>query len=149
MYALATINDLPETREQQRTFVHMAIEEIMNGDYDPARLYAKLRIIQDTLKDILDSKTFQNYAIDEIEKYNGDCQINGNKISVATKSSYDFSVCNYSEYQKALSVIAEAKEIVKKSEAFLKAITKPVADPETGEMIYPPVKSVTQYIVVK
>jgi len=147
--ALSTISLLPETRAQQKLFVHKAIEEIANGSYDPVRLFAKLRIIADTIKEITDSETFKRMAIEEAKKYNGDCNIAGNKITVATKKTFDFSTSQHTDWEFWNSQVEDAKGHLKEIEILLKALKEPVANPKTGELIYPPAFIETEYITVK
>ena len=149
--ALSTISQLPETRSEQKVFVHKAIEEIVNGGYDPARLFAKLRIIADTIKEITDSETFKQLAIKEINKYGKECVIGGNTLKVASKKAWDFSVCNDSILFDMENKQEQLKNAISERKKFLQTIKSgmEVANPESGEMILPPTYSETEYITVK
>jgi len=151
MNALAVISQLPDTRAQKETFIHAAIEEIVNGDNNPALIFAKLRIIGDAIKGILESKRVQDAAMTEVLKYSGDCEINGNKITIQSKRAFDFSGCNDSILAFHEQEYESAKKSIEDRKTFLKGL-KPgmiAIDEQTGEQLAPPAVSVTEFIVVK
>lgn len=53
---------------------------------------------------------------------------------------YDFSNCNDSEWDDLNAQIKALDAQKKEREKFLKTLTKPMADPATGEVINPPIK---------
>lgn len=146
--AISQLNYLPETREQQRTFVHKAVEELMNGEHDIMKFWIQASIVADTLNEIKDSLKVKQAAVAEAAKYK-DQPYMGCKISVVSRKTFDFSKCCYMDWERSKFDIEAAKERVKRAETFLKALQSPVADPETGEMIYPPTFTESEYITVK
>lgn len=146
--ALAQLHYLPETRQEQHTYVHKAIEELMNGDYDIMKFWIQASILADTLNEIKDSLVIKRHAITEAAKYK-DQEYMGCKISVVDRKNFDYSTCSYSKYDALLKQQAKLKEEIKKVEGFLKGITGNIVDAETGEEIYPPSFTTTTYVTVK
>jgi len=146
--AISQLNYLPETREQQKTFVHKAIEELMNGEHDIMKFWIQASIVADTLNEIKDSILIKKAAIEEARKYK-DQPYMGCRISVVSRKTFDFSKCCYMDYERTKFEIEAAKERLKKAETFLKSIPAEMADPATGEMIYPPTFTESEYITVK
>ena len=64
-----------------------------------------------------------------------DCEITEKMTGV----SYDFTNCGDEEWDSLTAQIAELEEARKEREKFLKTLTKPVADVETGAVINPPI----------
>lgn len=149
MEALATISQLPETRAEAKIFASYAVEEIVNGDNDPVRIFAKLRVIGDAIKDILDAAIVQKVVSEEVEKYKGECVINGNKISVQSRKTYDFASCGYSEWEMLDAEIKGLSDRKKQIETMLKSLSNPMADAETGAIIYQPSFKESSFLVVK
>ncbi len=150
--ALSQITKLPETREQQKTFVNAAVEEICNGDLDILRIFTKLRIIQDTIKDILSAPVVENLAILAAAKYpKGECDVFGNKLTLAARKNYDFSECNDYTLNNLEKDLKHTKTKIKERQTFLQSL-KPgmiAVDEITGEQLKMPTFTVTEYITVK
>lgn len=141
--AISTLSVLPETRDQQHNFANKAVEELMNGDYDLPTMWAKMSIYADTLEEIMKSTTLRAAVLSELEKYGKEgVMVSGCKLSVASRKNYDYSTSGSSEY-------TQLKARIKEVEVLLKALKEPMANPETGEMIYPPAYTITEYVTVK
>ncbi|MFD2599872.1 hypothetical protein ACFSQ3_13020 [Sphingobacterium corticis] len=54
---------------------------------------------------------------------------------------YDFTNCDDSEWNEMNAEMTILKKRMSDREKFLKTLTKPMADPESGEIINPPIKS--------
>lgn len=148
--ALSTLSYLPETREQQHTFAHKAIEELMNGNHDLLKVWQQMSIIADTLNEIKESATLKAAVISEIEKYGKEgVTVNGCKLTKGSRRTFDFSECNHARYNELKQVTEYAKAEMKDIETLLKALKESVADASTGELINPATSTVTEFIVVK
>jgi hypothetical protein len=152
--ALSVISQLPENREQQKTWVNACVEEFVNGNNDPVRLYAKLRIIADAVKDVLDAQVVKNYTTEELKKFNGeDVSVFGNKVTIGTRRSWDYSVCGDPEIELLEWTISDAKERIAARQKFLQLLKERTtfANEETGDMITinPPTYTVSEFPVVK
>ena len=149
MNALIQLNKLPETRSEQKTFVHQAIEELMNGEYDIAKFWVQATIIADTLNEIKDSTLIKKLAIVEAAKYKGQSFM-GCSVDVQIRKTFNFNQCNYSVYADLKKREAELKAEIKSVETFLKSIKDvPIVDMNTGEEITAAPFIITEYITVK
>ena len=147
MNALIQLNHLPETRAQQETFIHAAVEELVNGDYDIMQYYVKAKIMLDTLDKINKSRRIKSLILEEAQKYNNQ-DLNGCKIQVVARKEYNFDACNHAELARLKKLQAETEQSIKNIETMLKSLVSPLADPETGDMIYPPTVSETEYVKI-
>ena len=147
MNALVQLNHLPETREQQKTFIESAIGELISGEYDLMEFWVKATILSDTLDKIKSSTTIKNMVLNEAQKYNNQ-YLNGCKVQVVSKKSYDFDECNYAELDRLRKVEAETKESIKKIETMLKSLVSPMVDEETGEVVKLPIVNEIEYVKI-
>jgi hypothetical protein len=132
--AISTIKRLPENREQLNTFVDRLTEEALSGVTDMIEIAKAIKIM-----DEVSSRLRANLAdtiLDEMAKYGkGEHTVNGIKFAVKQRTSY--------EYED--DELEELKNKVKAREQFLKSLIVSVADLETGLVIEPPVKKVSEY----
>jgi len=148
-YAISQLSVLPDTKEQQARFVEMAKAEILDGIFDARELLFRKKMIQDTLDQIFDDPQVKKHLISEIEKYGKEgAGWADAKITIESRKSYNYDNCGDTE----LSDLAEKQKgfdtAVKNRQKFLQALTKAVANPETGEMIYPPAFSQSEFFKV-
>lgn len=123
---------------EKQSFIELFIEKMESGEHDVFELYIQIKQLEsmfselvkhDRVKQILDSE-FENQE----KKFNR-C---GFVVEKASKSTYIY---------ENDATICELKEKIKDREKLLKAIPlSGMADPETGEMLYPPLRKVTDYI---
>jgi len=145
--ALTTFTAMPATRQEQHSFATKITTELLNGEYDIVKFWVQAKIIADTLSEIMESKQLKDIAIKQIGESGQD--IGGCKITVGNRRTFDFSKCDHFERERYSSEILDAKEKLKKIETFLKALDKPMADPETGQVINPPTCITLEFPVVK
>lgn len=147
--AIAQLSHLPETRQQIQSFVSSAKLEILNGQWSAQELLYKKKMIDETLKQLFDDEDVKLYLMDEIDKFGKEgVSFQDAKIEIKSKRIFDFSGCNDSYYQKNKSDMESLKKTVSEREKFLKTLQKPMADPETGEVINPPSFINTDYFTV-
>lgn len=147
MNALTQLSNLPETRAEQHTFVHAAIEELMNGEHDLMKFWVQASILADTLNEIKESLLIKRMVLEEANKYKG-TKAYGCDINVKSKRSYDYSVCNHPKWQLLKQEEKDLKESIKEIESMLKTLKNDIADVETGDVISPPNVSVSEYVAV-
>lgn len=148
-YAISQLSYLPETRDQQARFVEMAKQEILNGVFDAKELLFRKKIIEDTLDQIFKDEDVKKHLMSEIEKYGkGGAGYEGAKIEIGGKKEYDYSKCNDSEMNDLILKQEEIKKKVAERAKFLQTLQKPVANPDTGELIYPAAYTQTDYFKV-
>lgn len=145
--AVDTLDVMPSTNEQVQKFTSLIKEEILSGRYDFKKFLQQKNFIEKSLAAISDDPQIKSLMIDEIEKYGKDgVGYNDLKFTVESRRNYDYSQTNDSTF---LELEAKKKEIeaeLKARQKFLQTIQKPVADPETGELIYPASVKHTTYI---
>ncbi len=131
--ALSVINLLPSTKDQVNTFANLIIAQVKSGDLNPLTLKAQLKFIEKTL-DAID-KGIKDEWMNEASKYGKSFEHKGWRIEqIEAGTSYDFT---------SDQTHNELKEKIKEREKFLKGLTKPMADPDSGEICQPPIKKST------
>jgi hypothetical protein len=145
--ALSTFTAMPATRQEQHNFAAKITTELLNGEYDIVKFWVQAKIIADTINEIMDSKQLKDIAIQQIGEDGQN--MGGCKITVGNRRTFDFSKCDHFEWVELSNQITENKEKLKKIEALLKVLDKPIVDAETGAIINPPTVSVIEFPVVK
>lgn len=148
MNALTQLKYLPENRDEQKTFVPIAIEELVNGDYSIMKFWVQATIIADTLNEIKDSKVIKRLAIEEAAKYK-DQEFHGCKITLSARTTFDFASSGHPFYAELKKKETELKAQLKDIETLLKAIKEPIADPISGAIINPPTFTQTDVITIR
>jgi anionic cell wall polymer biosynthesis LytR-Cps2A-Psr (LCP) family protein len=139
--AISTLSYFPETKEQSITFAEKLVNEVLAGIKDPLNIDIQLKILSDMFTSIREQ--IKPNVLKEAEKYGEKTfELNGAKITIAGKTTYDYKSCNYSKYNKVI----EQKEALEK---FLKALTDKLYDEETGEEILPPAKKYSPYLKIE
>lgn len=147
MNALNVITLMPSTKQQQVDFSTQVINSVINGEFNALELDIHLKSIEDTIKLIRINNQVKGSVMDECDKYpTKNIELLGAKITRVSKATYDFS--EDSEYNELNEELTAAKGNIKQRETFLKALTKEVADPITGELIYPPAMEYTDYLKI-
>ena len=130
---------MPTTKEQINDFASQAIISIKSGELDVLHSEIQLKIIEETINAI--RLGIRDSVIREYEKYHEkEVRIFDSIISVSERKVWD-----YSKDWK----IQELKAKTKAREEMLKSLTDPVADPETGEMIYPANHKTSTVLTIK
>jgi hypothetical protein len=139
--ALSTLSYFPENKEQSIVFANKLTDEVLSGMKDPLIIDIQLKILSDMIDNVRD-RIKQN-AIAQHEKYGQKVvELNGAKITLTGKTTYDYKSCNYSKYN---DIIKQKEEI----EKMLKSLTDRMADVETGEEILPPAKKYSSYLKIE
>lgn len=113
------------------------VEPAKNGLTSPLETFAKLKAINEMTAKAME--LIKPEALTELERYGkGGKDSDAFKIETADRTDYDFSTCNDSVWNDLQLQLSYIKECIKKRETFLKSLTEPVANPETGELITPP-----------
>lgn len=108
------------------------VEMFLGGEQNPVELFLKLKGFQDMIKEALDNEDVKRCIQDESEKNGKTYTMLGVEVTNSTRKTYKYETCNDSVYNDLINRIKER-------EKFLKSIPETgTADPETGEVIYPP-----------
>ena len=124
--SLATITQFNLTKSQIDSFACKVLDEIDTGNYNPLAIHLCLKAMEELVKKLKDGIADQVLA--EAGKYGRQFEYLGSKIQLSERRTYDFS-CD--------SIWCELDKTKKEREEMLRHITGPLADPESGEMIYP------------
>jgi hypothetical protein len=130
---------LPETREDIKSFIEAAKIAIIGGEQDPLRVLMKIK----TLESIADALKKDNEIAElidmEASKYpENTIEIYGCKFQKQERKNYDFSECGDTQLNLMYMQKAQIDALVKGRENWLKSLSKPTPDIETGEIIIPP-----------
>ena len=135
--ALSTITQFNLTKTQIDGFARKALEEIDSGLYNPLEIHLCLKGMEEVVKKL---KTgIADQVLSEAEKYGKEFEYRGARIRLSDRRSYNFS----KDF-----IWTEISNKKKQREEMLKHLSDPVADPETGEMIFPAQSKITSVISI-
>jgi len=135
--ALSYITQFSLTKTQIDFFARKAQEEIDSGTYNPLAIHLCLKAMEEIVKKIKEGIASQ--VMLEAEKYGKNFEFMGAKFQLSERRSYDFS--NDSAW-------CDLDNTKKQREEMLKHLSSPLADKDTGEMIYPAQFKVTPVITI-
>lgn len=157
------------TKQERIAFAEDLVERIEQGEIDPLKAHAQVKILEDVVNVLTDKneKTNKNFAIakqynmlivDAAAKYPKKFEVfNASFETKEVGVKYDYSQCNDPEMAKLLEQQVELDKAVKARQTFLKTIQPKgleisVGSAEGGDLelvtIYPPSKSSTTSIAV-
>jgi hypothetical protein len=139
MNAMSVITLMPTKKEELKSFVVRASEEILSGDYNPLTVETYLKFVEDAVKEIREN--IRQKVIDECMKYGKeDIVVNNCKVSLSQRKMYDYSGDAY---------IAKRKEEIKERENFLKTLEDPQINENTGEVSNPVPYKTSDIVTIK
>lgn len=121
----------------------MAISAVVNGDIDPIKAHINVSRMEAAIKLYKDNEDVRRITLAELDKYGktatfGDCKLEQAETGVR----YDYSGCGDSKLTELYGRMEGLKNEIKAREDMLKHLQPGEAvDPNTGEIMYPPVKS--------
>ncbi len=137
---LSLFKDLPASKKEIDAYVQKVKENILNGEFDALDVKLKLKVFSEIIKSLEKDEDIKDFVISEAEKYEKSFEYLGNKFTLQNRSTYDFETCKDSEWSELQTQLKALKEKIKERENLLKSLKAPIADAETGEIIYPPAK---------
>ncbi len=137
METLSIIQQFSLTKTQIDVLSRRVLEEIDGGNHNPLNIFLCLKAMEELVKRLKDGIADQVLA--EAEKYGKQFDYLGSRVQLSERRTYDFS-CD--------STWCELDKTKKQREEMLRHITQPVADPDTGEMIYPAQFKITPVITI-
>ena len=141
MEALSVIRLMPESKEQVKSFVELAVNQILSGEVNAAEIAVYLKTMEDVVKGIRDNRDIKDMLIDEV----GDkLEIGNAALTVVETSKY-----NYTDDTRWCDLNLEIKlktEQRKYREKMLQTLENEVADPDSGELIKPAEKTTAKSI---
>lgn len=124
--------------------VESAVANIVEGNIDPMQAYAVLTTFERAIAKIKDNKQVRDICLRELSKYGKQGATIGDLVFTEAEAGvkYDYSNCGSSTYAELIAERSALDAEIKRWEQTLKGLpTSGLADPDTGEMLYPPVKS--------
>jgi len=151
MDTLSTITILPGNKKEVDSYYNNAKNELLNGNRDPLIILKHLKAYESIIKSLLADEEIEDTILNEAEKYgNKTFEYAGAEFQIKeTGISYDYSNCNDSEWNDLKRQEEEIKKKRKEREETLKVHKEEWGDPETGEVIYPPVKKGKEKVILK
>jgi hypothetical protein len=152
MEAINVIYQMPENKAQIKSFVEKITTEIVDAE-SPLRLLKQLKMVEKTIKGILENKDVDAACLAEAEKWHKEelnglygCKFDIKEVGV----KYDFSCCNDAIWEDLVRQEAEIKSKIKERELMLKSIKTgtEVFCEETGVRLMPPAKYSTTKVTV-
>lgn len=129
--------------------VTSAVEAIEGGYIDPVQAYFELSRFGKAVEQIKANERVKELTLAEIAKYGRKGATIGDMILTESEAGvkYDYSVCNCSRLMAMYKMRDDLNADIKELERALRALpASGMADPETGELLMPPVKTSTTII---
>lgn len=124
--------------------VASARNNIIEGNIDPMQALAVLTSIERAIEEVKNDPQVRDICLRELSKYGKQGATIGEFTFTEAEAGvkYDYSQCGCSEYEELQERKAEIDAQIKLLEKILKAMpVSGLADTQTGEIWYPPVKS--------
>ena len=123
---------------EKQSFIELFIEKMESGEHDVFEMYIQIKQLESMFTELVKHDRIKQILDNEFENQEKKFNRCGFVVEKASKSTYIY---------ENDATICELKEKIKDREKLLKAIPlSGMADPETGEMLYPPLRKVTDYI---
>lgn len=108
-----------------------------------------LKTAQDAIESVLNDEAVKKAMFEELDKWGKDGAIHGGAVvKIGERRNFKYDNCNDS---KLLEFAANAEKVakdLKDRQKFLQLLKDPIADPETGEIIYPAAVTFTKFITL-
>lgn len=121
----------------------MAVSAVVDGNVDPIKAHISVSRMEAAIKLYKDNEDVRRITLDELAKYGktatfGDCKLEEAETGVR----YDYSGCGDSKLTELYDLMEKLKAEIKCREDMLKHLQpQGAADPDTGEIMYPPARS--------
>jgi hypothetical protein len=145
MNPIEAFKDLPADVEGVAEFSRQIIDSLNNGDIEPLKFKVFLKGLETFMDNI--APTLDQLARDEAERYGEKSfTLMGAKVELREAGvKYDYLLCNYPAYSRAVERVQSATAEKKAAEKLLQSIKSEttIVDDVTGEVVtvYPPQKS--------
>lgn len=120
-----------------------AISSVVNGDVDPITAHINVSRMEAAIKLFKENAEVRDVTLRELSKYGkshqfGDCRLEEAESGVR----YDYSLCGDSRLSDMYKTLEALKADIKEREELLKKLPRTgMADPDTGEVLFPPARS--------
>ena len=120
-----------------------AIQAVVDGEIDPLTAHINVSKMELAIKTFKADERVRDITLRELWKYGkkqsfGDCTLEEAEAGVR----YDYTDCGDSRLEELYKMRQSLDDEIKQRETFLKSVPlSGVALPETGEVVYPPIKT--------
>lgn len=150
--ASGTLSLMPETKDEIKSFANILKAELLTGWESPLKTYVKIKSISMLIDTLESDPDIRAAVLAEAEKYGqksfefGEAKVSIKEVGVR----YDYTACGCEDWTFHNNAVESHKRNLKQLEEFLKRIPEDgMADPATGEIIYPPAKKSTTSVVIE
>lgn len=150
MTTTAIFSLLETTKEQRSSFVNQVIENLQDGQVNPLKLHQQVKCMEQLLSDLKDREEYKELLLEEATKNGKKFEMHNAEFQIKEAGTkYDYSKCGDSEYADLLIEKVKLDAKVKAREKMLQSLPESgMANPENGEMLYPPIKTSTTIVQV-
>jgi hypothetical protein len=157
MTAASTLAIICNNKAQNASLAEKLMEEMENGNVNPLQAHVYIKSIEDLLSRFFDGKKhpdnvkrYRDLVATEAVKYGKSFDLYDVKFQVReTGQQYDWESTQDSKVIELMAELDAAKAKLQERQDMLKMLpASGLADPETGNMIYPPSKTSTTSVVV-
>ena len=120
-----------------------AVSSVMEGVVDPITAHINISRMEAAIKLFKENTDVRDITLRELAKYGkshqfGDCRLEEAESGV----KYDYSMCGDSRLNDMYKTLEALKADIKEREEMLKKLPSTgMADPDTGEVLFPPARS--------
>lgn len=148
--AISTLTILPTTKSGISDYVAMAKASIISGYIQPEAAAIILKSFEEIGKQLRADKEIKEYIQYACDLHNEKSFEYGDaKFTKSERPSFDFKACEDPEWLRLSMEEMKVKGAKKTREDWLKTLTDPTPDPETGEIINPPTVLKTSIVSIQ
>lgn len=149
--ATGTLSLLPETKQQVKDFARKVKEEVLSGFADPLEFYIRWKAISAMFELVEKDADIKAAVLKEAEKHGKSFDFHGARVTIKEAGvRYDFSQCGCADWHFHANAVESHKNNLRNVEDFLKHVPETgTADPETGEIVYPPARKSTTIVSIE
>jgi len=149
MNAISTLTILPKTKGEIKNYVEAVKTDILSGYVNPLESALLLKSFEDIVKALRSDDEIKRYIELEADKYTEKTiEFGGAKIAKSERTSYDFKNCNDSIWLDLTMKKAQIDAELKGREAWLKSLSVPTPDINSGEIVNPPATEKTTILSI-
>lgn len=149
MNAISTLTILPKSKTEIKNYVESVKADILSGYINPLESALLLKSFEDIVKSLRGDNEIKRCIELEADKYTEKTiDFGGAKIAKSERTSYDFKNCNDSIWVELTMKKAQIDAELKGREAWLKSISTPTPDINTGEIVNPPATEKTTILAI-
>jgi len=123
---LSTITQFNLTKTQIEDFAWKALDEIDSGMYNLLNIHLCLKVMEELVKKLKNGIADQVFS--EAEKYGKQFEYKGARIQLSERRTFDYTA------DFKWNELCNKK---RQHEEMLKHLSEPVADPDSGEILFP------------